>query len=78
MSADHAQTEIVSGHGLVAALETQASEAVIQGRSSVVAERMERPSGEHDVFVEIDPELFSLVETHFYTLKLSMACSVSE
>ena len=73
----HPHTEIISGNGLIATLKTQSSEAVIQSCSAIIAERVDGASGEHDIFVEIDPNSFSFCGAHCYTLKLSMACKVS-
>jgi hypothetical protein len=76
--ANHTYAEVVAGNSPVAARETESSEAVIQGCSAIVAERMDGPSGKHDVLTEIDPIIFSLFGAHGYTRKLSMACRVSE
>ena len=77
VTAYHPYTEIVTGNRLVATLKTQAPETVVQCRSAIVAERVDGPSGEHDIFIEIDPNSFSFNGAHRYTLKLSMACRVS-
>ena len=77
VTAYHPNTEIIAGNGLIATLKTQSSEAVIQGCSAIVAERVDGPPGEHDVFVEVDPNGFSIFGVHCYTLKLSRACRVS-
>ena len=73
----HPHTKIIAGNGLIAALKTQSTEAVIQGSSAIVAERMDGASGEHDVLIEIDSHIFSFCGAHCYTLKLSRACKVS-
>lgn len=77
MTTDHPDTYIISGDGLVTALEAQSSRAVVQRGSTVIAERMFRSSGEHDVFAEIYPIFYSFFGAHCYTLKLSMAFGVS-
>lgn len=77
VAAYHPHAEIVSRNGLVATLKTKSAEAVIQCSTTIVAERVDGSSGEHDVFFEIDPNSISFFGAHCYILKLSMACNVS-
>lgn len=77
MTADHPNTEIISGNCLVAALETESSVAIVQRGSPIVAEGMDGPSGKHYIFAEVDPIFFSFLGAHCYTLKLSIAFRVS-
>ena len=79
MLADHSQAEIVAWQRFVSTLKAQAALAVIYCSRSIITERVVCPFGEHDVFGEVYPVVFSLFDAHTITAypKLSRAFGVS-
>ena len=64
MPANHPHTEIVARKGLVTALKAQPPQTVIQRRCAVIAERMFRSPGKHNVFGKFDSIVLSRLVTH--------------
>ncbi len=79
MSADYAQTQIVAGYNLIAADNTYAVHAVVDGRAAVIAVGMDQLAGKHDLFFQLEPFIFSVVShtVHLSQAKETIACLAS-
>ncbi len=61
MSADYAQTQVVSWYNLIATDNTYTAHAVVDGRAAEIAIGVDQLAGKHDLFFQLEAVMLSVV-----------------
>lgn len=79
MSADYAQTQVVSWYNLITTDYTYTAHAVVDGRATVIAVGVDQLAGKHDLFFQLEPVMLSVVSHTVFSsqAKEATACITS-